>query len=301
MKYRAIYMKLQQLRGLASYTNPSNAEEREIPLDISQTQNGIESHEVTPAKFVRTWFKKSGLDVELDPFGFNVDMFTEELFSKYGEFYLPVRGTTLLSVNPRLKGDQSVSSLADISNETTTSTLALSFKMSATTSKGRSVTISSVCDKVTFFPTLAFPVIKAYIYADVYKFYGKLTSILNRATSRAAQLLTAYNAIPTSGEQFTDETVTTPNLETENVNMFDPIKSAGYGMGDRSKVTQKGTQTTTIKRAANISAREQVEIVRNLPNIFTDCMNEIGELLVDPRTVQDMYDWGLADGCWIDD
>lgn len=140
-----------------------------------------------------------------------------------------------------------------------------------------------------------------YVYADCIDLITNVLSIINRNLSREGVLSKLYAAIPTVNEQLTDETVITPDLTTVTQDNFNPISSTSPANKVTTTITQKGTQTTTTKRALSVTAKQQADIIRNLPNIYTDCVNEIKKLLIDPRCIHDMCDWGLCHNDYVEE
>lgn len=217
------------------------------------------------------------------PASFNSDYFLEELFRTVGEFYLPINPRRIMSA-PKWSGSpQSV---------TVSYQASLTFIDGANTRNEQKVFSGNNPAGVE--PTAV------YIYTDWFEFVGDVCKRLARALSRAAELVNAYTAIPAVNEQFTDETVITPDLTSTSQEQFNPIASVSPANKVTTTNTQKGTQKSVSKRASGVSAREQAEIIRNLPNIFTDFITEIKELLVDPRAIQDMCDWQLEYGAYVD-
>ena len=140
---------------------------------------------------------------------------------------------------------------------------------------------------------------RTYVYSDWVDIMQKTTTLLAHTLEKAKQLVSAYNAIPVVNEQLTDNTTVTPNLISTHKENFDPIGSISAADKIITTNQQTGSHTSISKRARDVSAAAQAEIVRRLPNLFMEFINQIKTILIDPRTIQDMCDWGLDYGVYV--
>lgn len=137
------------------------------------------------------------------------------------------------------------------------------------------------------------------LYADSVAMFNEIMNIINARLDGIKEAVTAYGAIPTVNETDDDTVTTTTKTDNQHADTFDPIGT--LSASDRSKTTDtyNSTVTVTSKRSNGVSAKTQADIIKDLPNIYAQCISDIKSLLIDPRTIQDMCDWGLVDG-WID-
>lgn len=283
--YTTIYMKLRGIRPVEGYeignTRYSN------PLDTWG--------EIKLSSAIRGHFGE--LFQSLNPFGFNGDQFCNSLMAKFGEYYIEVCPRRLIKLSlGGLKGD--TSAMGGISYSWENDHLMISMRLTTIDIDGKT---NKTTPTIQIIPAIPANPDNVYVFGDIIMLYVQILNIINRHLSRAVELLNAYKAIPIVNETNSDKTIITPNLTTDSMVKFNPVYTAAESTSSHQITSNKGTQTTITERANGVSAKGQADIVRNLPNIFTDCINQIGALLIDPRTIQDMCDWGLGGGSYIDD
>lgn len=205
--------------------------------------------------------------------------------SKYRGYYLPV--------NPRF----TVSRYRDF---LTYDTDGLKIEEYLTGIDGRTTKVKS---RIAAAPVLPpeYNLNNVVYYSDVLQFFDFMAGEINRALKRANTISELYLNVPTVNEQLTDETVITPNLSTDVNEKFNPVEAPSSRDRLITKTTQTGQQTTTMKRATGKTAKEQADIIRDLPNIFTKALDNIGSYLIDPRTIHDMYDFGELRGYVVEE
>lgn len=144
-------------------------------------------------------------------------------------------------------------------------------------------------------------------YINEGEFFGDSVDIVNDITQiiidniyNIKKITDGYKAIPLSDEKVTDTTTLTPNTTNDYLEQFNPVGTPSSRDRLHTVSKQTGTQTTKTERSLGVSAKDQIKIVRNLPNIAEQIVSDIKALLIDPRTINDMIDFGLADGYYID-
>lgn len=268
-----------------------------LPVVAALKQNGSVKY-LTPAnyrtsnifKIFSTMAKEYQMQGILPPdTTFNVDILIEKMRIELNPYYLHINPRNITTGLPWS---------SDAMSETYTSLFydLREVRLNGITYKHKLADISDFTPPEGINPTL--PIIIG-AFASVNEFLSQCVDIFSRGLSRAVQQIGLYENIPKVNEQFTDEVTITPNLTTTHWDRFDPLGNLGTADRHRDETTSKGSQTTVSKRSANVDAFRQAEIIRNLPNIFTDVIAEIKTLLVDPRTINDMRDWGLAENDYI--
>lgn len=220
--------------------------------------------------------------------GFSDD-FNKLVMSHCGEWYIPINPRRLRRIT------QDNTDFIDF----TAGAAAIDIRYNAKEYLIDGQVIEGKCTIFLYNTTRAQGLKELYAYADCIELVTNVLSIINRNLSRAGALSALYAAIPTVNEQYIDETVITPDITSTSQEQFNPIASVSPANKVTTTNTQKGTQKSVTKRASGVSAKEQADIIRNLPNIYTDCINQIKQLLIDPQCIHDMRDWGLAWGDYI--
>lgn len=221
------------------------------------------------------------------PTDINTDTLRDRIMTECGEFYLPI--------STRNVSEEPFGVFCEVGQQ-----LRAALKYKGILSNGSFINIDPTDIFIATNPAPSLLDLRVYFYSDWVNFITQACGILCAAYERARTLTTAYGNIPTVNEQYTDETTITPDLTNVTQDNFNPITGTSPANKVTVTTTQKGKQTTTTKKAIGVSAREQAEIVRNLPNIFVEAINEIKQLLIDPRTVQDMFDWNLLGNSYVD-
>lgn len=283
--YNTVYMQFSKLRALATLKD-TNGKEYDFTLDYGLREN----FDINFLGAIHSLIDKlafTGMSADFR------NVFTRLLYSKYGNYYI--------AVNPRkiIKNYYSgASSLFEV--DILNGVAVLKLKAGFVNIDGNIEKVDSSVEQADLPTTNITNSLNITAYGDCIEIMQDILQKVADAIFNANKLIAAYVAIPTVNEQFTDETTVTPNLNTENVVQFAPL-NGNIASGDRNNIKQTGNQVTVTKRASGISAKEQAEIVRNLPNIFKDSIEQIGALLINPQTIQDMRDWGLTWGDYIDE
>lgn len=221
------------------------------------------------------------------------DYFKRSLQARFGDWYVPIKLYSINANNTIVNSAGGSGSLLDLNyrtdffllkgNPVLNSEFGKMFKIERVEFKGNMPQLTEI-----------------YYYNDSIEIVRDIAQTVANGLEQVAKLYNAYSAIPTANEQFTDETTITPNLTTTSKTNFNPINTISQNISDKSTVTQGGNQKSVTKRATNRTAREQADVVRNIPNLFTQTMSEVAALLISPQAVQDMLDWGQCDYDYID-
>lgn len=140
----------------------------------------------------------------------------------------------------------------------------------------------------------------AEVFSDSVQILSQVMNILVARLGRYAKVQAAYNEIPLKNETLDDTATTTPNLTTSYAETFNPINTMSSRDRLKTETTQTGSTQTVTQRSNGVSAKDQADIYKDLPILTAQIVSDIQALLIDPRTINDMIDYGLADGYYIE-